>query len=694
MVLVGAAPTTPHHTTPHHTTLYHTLASKTVTSVSPRPPRPAVMPVRPMSGVIFSALEVTDGDGRTADKSRRSDSPDSGQGGYFTQSESESRGSQSPVEAGAVGTGLQQIYKLTGSQTRLDNRRTKSTLQGYQDVVTAAARSRSQELRSPGKPLTNSSPNKVANNRSKLPARPGRVSSSLPPPVPKKQTERRTVPPARRPVPAQPPPQERKLSGKTLPLQIQSPSIVQALRATTDKRKPAVPASSSSGPLGPPAGFLKKSARNLPAGGGGGPAKTAERESGAGGERTTSRATRPVTRPSQPSHLSKDVNVNAANSKEAIKPTKPTKNFHKINRETVKTKDKGVENRSKIASESLASRARRTTEDKVKQICRNLKSSSQERKMTGEKTNLERNDSGHFPKQPVQSLIKLYDKSKVKSVHCGHAGQNNKPVNVQSTRGNSDIKPKQKHQLIPKPGRSHNCVGGAATNNKRDVNTFGQHIVKTSPGNGGAGGGGGSESSKYSSTNRTWSTQASRFKKEATTSQAKTNSIEEFLESAKRTRQKYQDMLKDDSDPDKKNDSLEVKTEPTERDLQTGCFTDVSYAGYFANPKTPENSQGANMNNISIYGNSSDLDENQNNLCKQPSVDQEAERRDGDQGDQRVTNSKNINQEFVPTPSPRNKKKQRREQILQEHKQLGNRIVTALARNHFEPEILEEVKSR
>lgn len=100
------------------------------------------------------------------------------------------------------------------------------------------------------------------------------------------------------------------------------------------------------------------------------------------------------------------------------------------------------------------------------------------------------------------------------------------------------------------------------------------------------------------------------------------------------------------------------------------------------------------MNNISIYGNSSDLDENQNNLCKQPSVDQEAERRDGDQGDQRVTNSKNINQEFVPTPSPRNKKKQRREQILQEHKQLGNRIVTALARNHFEPEILEEVKSR
>ena len=302
----------------------------------------------------------------------------------------------------------------------------------------------------------------------------------------------------------------------------------------------------------------------------------------------------------------------------------------------------------------------------------------------GEKTNLERNDSGHFPKQPVQSLIKLYDKSKVKSVHCGHGGQYNKPVNVQSARGTPDIKPKLKHQLIPKSGRGHNC--GVATNNKRDMNTCGQHIVKTSPGS--AGVGGGSESSKYSSTNRTGSTQASRFKKEATTSQNKTNSIDEFLESAKRTRQKYQDMLKDDSDSDKKNDSLEVKTEPTERDLQTGCFTDVSFAGYFANSKTPENSQGANMNNISIYGNSSDLDENQNNLCKQPSVDQEAERRE-----QQVTDNKNINQDYVPTPSPRNKKKQRREQILQEHKQLGNRIVTALARNHLEPEILEEVKS-
>ena len=151
------------------------------------------MPLRPMSGVIFSGIDQADGD-----KAARSDSPDSGQGGYFTQSESESRGSQSPVEAALNQT--KQIYKLAGnfggSQPRLDNRRTKSVLQSYQDL-TASHRSRSQELRPTGKPLSSAQTgSKVANNnRSKLPPRPPRVSSSLPPPVPpipKKQNERRT----------------------------------------------------------------------------------------------------------------------------------------------------------------------------------------------------------------------------------------------------------------------------------------------------------------------------------------------------------------------------------------------------------------------------------------------------------------------------------------------------------------------
>ena len=34
--------------------------------------------------------------------------------------------------------------------------------------------------------------------------------------------------------------------------------------------------------------------------------------------------------------------------------------------------------------------------------------------------------------------------------------------------------------------------------------------------------------------------------------------------------------------------SLEVKTDPTDSDLQTGCFTDVSYSGYFATKMFPE----------------------------------------------------------------------------------------------------------
>ena len=613
-----------------------------LTTVSLSPP---VMPVRPMSGVIFSAIDQADGE-----KSARSDSPDSGQGGYFTQSETESRGSQSPVEAGQT----RHIYKLAGnfggSQPRLDNRRTKSTLQD----LTAAPRSRSQEFRSSGKSVTSSqTSSKVGNSRSKLPPRPPRVSSSLPPPVPplpKKQADRRTVSSCRRQV--LPPPPDKKPLSRTLPLQIQSPSIVQALQAT---RKPSTS----------PVTGTRKYVRSISEG--------------------SVRSPAPV-RLSRPSQKSRE--PPAGLTKEVNKQTKTVKTPSKINRETVKnSKDRVVETRSKIPSESLATRAKRTTEDRVKQICRNLKSSSQERKKGGqkeemmmEKSNLERNDSCHFPVQPVQSLIKMYDKSKVK------CGQFTKPVTPHSPVGNQDIKPKQRNVSAPKSGRIHNCIG-AVGSNKRDGNKCGQHVVKTKPSSGW-----GNESSKYLSNNRTAT--SARARKEATQpTPAKSNSIDEFLESAKRTRQKYQDMLADDGDKRiEKGDSLEVKPEPTERDLQTGCFTDVSYAGYFANTKTSENSPGTNMNNISSYGNSSDLDENQNNLCKQPSVDQEAEMKTDYQVE--LANNKNITQDFVPTPSPRNKKRQRREQILQEHKQLGNKIVLALAKTNFEPEHSMEISDQ
>ena len=66
-----------------------------------------------------------------------------------------------------------------------------------------------------------------------------------------------------------------------------------------------------------------------------------------------------------------------------------------------------------------------------------------------------------------------------------------------------------------------------------------------------------------------------------------TNSIDEFLKSVKRTKLKYQEML-NNNDEKGGDTSLEVKTDPTDSDLQTGCFTDVSYSGYFEAKKLPE----------------------------------------------------------------------------------------------------------
>ena len=49
----------------------------------------------------------------------------------------------------------------------------------------------------------------------------------------------------------------------------------------------------------------------------------------------------------------------------------------------------------------------------------------------------------------------------------------------------------------------------------------------------------------------------------------------------------YQEML-NNNDEKGSDTSLEVKTDPTDSDLQSGCFTDVSYSGYFATKKSPE----------------------------------------------------------------------------------------------------------
>ena len=90
-------------------------------------PKPGPEMVRPMAGVIFSAIDPTDADvsRQKADKAGvRADSPDSGQGGYFTQSETESgaSGSQSPVE-----TQSHHIYKIARDTSRPDNRKTRAT---------------------------------------------------------------------------------------------------------------------------------------------------------------------------------------------------------------------------------------------------------------------------------------------------------------------------------------------------------------------------------------------------------------------------------------------------------------------------------------------------------------------------------------------------------------------------------------
>ena len=141
---------------------------------------------RPMAGVIFSAIDPTD-----ADKTgQRADSPDSGQGGYFTQSETESgaSGSQSPVETS------HHIYKIARHQ-QPDNRKTKSQLLGSHGDVRSQDRA---GVRSTGRSLTANTlnnNNKVNNNKAaKLPPRPPRPSGSLPPPVPKKLRDTRPRP--------------------------------------------------------------------------------------------------------------------------------------------------------------------------------------------------------------------------------------------------------------------------------------------------------------------------------------------------------------------------------------------------------------------------------------------------------------------------------------------------------------------
>ena len=660
---------------PPQTAAWPSSAQSTADSVgSMAVPGPSL--ARPQPRLMFSAVDPTDvRTDAAAVRASRADTPDSGQGGYFTQSESESgasTGSQSPVEH-------QHIYKISkGLQreesnipARQDNRKTKSTLLSYQDV-SGRERSRSQDqCKGTGRSVTNTQTNKVNNNKAKLPPRPPRTSSSLPPPVPKKQRERidagrRSNSVSRRPVV---PPERRPISGKTLPLQIQSPSIVQALRAAgkvADKSKPSSPAkhqsanncvaSSSGRSVNIPPG---KSIKHVERNGLNGPEKTAAKI------------------PARLNQTQRD----AVKLKEPIKANKSTKENLPTN--SLKASVHNNKGKSKVASESLASRAKRTTEDKVKQLYSSFRSPKQERKLnfSDRRKNLQREEmiinanscESDFPKQPVQSLIKLYDKSKVKPTQINKQGE------LKSNNSNSSAKqivPVKTTKAMKLNQKCVNVVANGADDTKQHSHGQQNSFKKSGSGKGNEAS---SDQIKQQST--------TKLKKETRPSSSKTNSIDEFLLSAKRTRQKYQNMLI--SEEKTETDNLEVKTDPSDSDLQTGCFTDVSYAGYFA--KQSGNDQ--KLNDISICGNTSNLDGDQNKLCKQPSLHQEAAA--ADVGEHMVvahpdsegtclseTNNTELeNITMMPTPSPRLKKKQRREQILQEHKQLGKMVLAKVKNN-------------
>ena len=636
-----------------------------------------------MAGVIFSGIDPATDVSTGLCGQDRADSPDSGQG----TDTSSTRGSQSPVETQSQ----HHIYKISRSSpsdTRTDNRKTKSTLLSYKDVSCARDRSRSQDRT--GRPLTETTPiNKVnSNNKAKLPPRPPRTSSSLPPPVPKKQRDtrldtsrqQRSSSLIKREVL---PPERKSIHGRTLPLQIQSPSIVQALRAAGSSNISETKARSN----------LNVKHQNSQANAAIKSVKTSNNVPQNKSKRNNNDQNALNEPEKSPTKFPTKVTPRDASnrSKEPIKAwssgSKVTRTVSTSQPQVRKSPSNENSQKHKLANESLASRAKRTTEDKVKKIYNTLKSPKQDRKLnySDRRKNLQRGemlintnaDRGEFPKQPVQSLIKLYDKSKVKTYKYGEHKL------IQGNNNNLSSKPNSSTKATVAPAATRAKFNQKNSNvvnkSKADDGKFGQHQEKIPTG---------SERGTRVSPSRS---QVSSPTKEIKTSPPKPNSIDEFLQSAKRTRQKYQNMLNNDVDKRVENDNLEVKTDPSELDLQTGCFTDVTYAGYFAKTTT-ENDQ--NGNDVSICGNISNLDEDQNKLCKQPSYYQEAStaalaaaENNNEKHLDDIFNNKDVNEHVkkIPTPSPRLKKKQRREQMLQEHKQLG-KTVLAIAKNNFEPD--------
>ena len=290
-----------------------------------------------------------------------------------------------------------------------------------------------------------------------------------------------------------------------------------------------------------------------------------------------------------------------------------------------------------IANESLASRAKKSSESRIKQLYKSVYSPSKPKEVKST-AGLQRNNSlGSEPRsisgikkksspisdQPVHSLIKIYDK-------------------------NMKIKKSIKKESMV-------VISNAPNNNENTQ----EQCNKWKP---------------------------RRTVKENT--ELKNNSIDEFLRSVKRTKQKYQEMLNKEAEKSSES-SLEVKTEPTESDLQTGCFTDVSFSGYFANKRSPEIKERNLLNNNIIPntemkkhdGARPNISRVESFRRKHPLMDKTSSKS--------TENSKLFDKNITPTPSPRINKRLRREQILQEHKQMGKEVLAmAKASTYSENHIL------
>ena len=310
----------------------------------------------------------------------------------------------------------------------------------------------------------------------------------------------------------------------------------------------------------------------------------------------------------------------------------------------------------KIETESLASRAKRRSEEKVKKNCKNIcfpphnknvKSPKYTATLSKPTKSLQRysstssasscssekeKDDKQLPKQPVNSLIRVYDKSFEDKISI------KQEQNIYAQKKNNNIK------------------------NDKHINA------------------------KYSKEQKTENgkIRSSEIPLKENTPII-TNSIDEFLKSVKRTKLKYQDML-NNNDEKGSDTSLEVKTDPTDSDLQTGCFTDVSYSGYFAVKKSPE-TMSRNMSKSKGSSATGEKDPKQIHtnveFKKGTYMMEETIAKKESQEDNEIynilENRKIFDTDTTPTPSPRIKKRLRREQFLQEHKQMGKEVL-ALAK--------------